>query len=237
MLQVRFSIRGLRPDTPSDTLSKHNGRSDTLSTSCQTSRRPRRRHASSQPRRRHYQEYQAIDNYRELRRARRLEIKILLQQIGAIQNSKEKDEDLKRPYKEVLKPLFTRRVIEFSAPSHRMPTNLKIYDGSTDPDVHITRFVRATNQGERETPVWCRMFQQTLDGPARGWFNRLPNGCIDSWTDLRERYAERSALRRKCSKDPTVVSKIIRRVNDTLPSFKERWTKEMSYIQGVPEVM
>ncbi|GJV33546.1 hypothetical protein Tco_1393946 [Tanacetum coccineum] len=268
---VRFSVRELRPDTPSDTLSKHNGRTDTLSTSCQASRQPRRchassqprrRHASSQPHRRHYQEYQAIDNCRELRHARRLEIKILLQQIDAIQtlikkhnkragtpitpirltfneeeNSKEKDEDLKRSYKEVLKSPFTRRIIEFSAPSHRMPTNLKIYDGSTDPDDHITRYVRAANQREWETLVWCRMFQQTLNGPVRGWFNRLPNGCIDSWTDLCERYAERFALRRKCSKDPTEVSKIIRRVNDTLPDFKERWTEEMSYIQGVPELM
>ncbi|GJR70549.1 hypothetical protein Tco_0016614 [Tanacetum coccineum] len=65
----------------------------------------------------------------------------------------------------------------------------------------------------------------------------MPNGCIDSWTDLRERFAERFSLRRKCSKDPTEVSKIIRRANETLPDFKERWTEEMSYIQGVPEVM
>nr|GEV66285.1 hypothetical protein [Tanacetum cinerariifolium] len=43
----------------------------------------------------------------------------------------------------------TRRIINLSAPSHRMPTNLKIYDGSTDPDDHITRFVGAANQGGR----------------------------------------------------------------------------------------
>ncbi|GKC47088.1 hypothetical protein Tco_1064810 [Tanacetum coccineum] len=34
----------------------------------------------------------------------------------------EGDEDLKKPYKEVLKSPFTRRIIEFSAPSLRMPT-------------------------------------------------------------------------------------------------------------------
>ncbi|GJZ41904.1 reverse transcriptase domain-containing protein [Tanacetum coccineum] len=33
------------------------------------------------------------------------------------------------------------------------------------------------------------------------------------------------------------VSKIIRRANETLPYFKEHWTKEISYIQRVPEVM
>nr|GEU74076.1 reverse transcriptase domain-containing protein [Tanacetum cinerariifolium] len=100
------------------------------------------------------------------------------------------DEDLKKPYKEVLKSLFTRRIIEFSAPSHRMPTNLKIYDGSIDPDDHITRFVGAAKQGEWEMP------------------------------------------RRKSSKDPTEVSKKVRKANETLPDFKERWTEEMGYIQG-----
>ncbi|GJU88669.1 reverse transcriptase domain-containing protein [Tanacetum coccineum] len=146
-------------------------------------------------------------------------------------------DDLKKPYKEVLESPFTRRIIEFSALSHRMPTNLRIYDGSTDPDDHISRFVRAANEGEWEMPVWCRMFQQTLDGPTRGWFDQMPNGCIDSWANLRERFIERFALRRRCSKDPTEVSKIVRRANETLPNFKERWTEEMGYIQGVPEVM
>ncbi|GKF64619.1 reverse transcriptase domain-containing protein, partial [Tanacetum coccineum] len=149
----------------------------------------------------------------------------------------EVDEDLRKPYKEVLRSPFTRRIIEFTALSHRMPTNLKIYDGSTDPDDHITCFVGAANQGEWEMPVWCRMFQQTLDGPTRGWFDRMPNGCIDGWADLRKKFMERFTLRRRCSKDPTDVSKIVRKSNETLSDFKERWTEEMGYIQGVPDVM
>ncbi|GJS98873.1 hypothetical protein Tco_0820043 [Tanacetum coccineum] len=151
--------------------------------------------------------------------------------------TEEVDEDLKNPYKEVLKSPFTRRIIEFLAPSYRMPANLKIYDGSTDPDDHITHFVGAANQGEWEMPVWCKMFQQTVDGPLRGWFDRIPNGCIDGWADLREKFTERFALSRRCSKDPTKVSKIVRRANETLPDFKERWTEEMGYIQGVLKMM
>ncbi|GJV01232.1 reverse transcriptase domain-containing protein [Tanacetum coccineum] len=76
-----------------------------------------------------------------------------------------------------------------------------------------------------------------LDGPTRGWFDRLPNSCIDNWADLREKFAKRFVLRRRCFKDPTEVSKIIQKANETLLDFKERWTYEMSYIQDVPEVM
>ncbi|GKF85762.1 hypothetical protein Tco_0253589, partial [Tanacetum coccineum] len=28
-------------------------------------------------------------------------------------------------------------------------------------------------------PVWCRMFQQTLYGKARAWFDKLPPGSIE----------------------------------------------------------
>ncbi|GJS94144.1 reverse transcriptase domain-containing protein [Tanacetum coccineum] len=149
----------------------------------------------------------------------------------------EEPEDLRKPYKEVLKSPFSRRIIKFSAPNHQTQTNLKIYDGSTDPDDHITRFMGAANQGEWEMPIRCRMFQQTLDGPARGWFDRLPNGCIDNWTDVREAFVERFALKRKCCKDPTEVSKIVKKANEIILDFKERWTKEMSYIPDVPIVM
>ncbi|GJT09009.1 hypothetical protein Tco_0843471 [Tanacetum coccineum] len=86
-----------------------------------------------------------------------------------------------------------------------------MYDGSTDLDDHITRFVRATNQREWQMPVWCRMFQQTLDGPDREWFNLLPNGCIEGWADLTEKFGERFAFNKK--------------------------TEEMNYIPDVLEVI
>nr|GEV77015.1 reverse transcriptase domain-containing protein [Tanacetum cinerariifolium] len=140
---------------------------------------------------------------------------------GPEEKNDEEPEELQKPYKEVLKSQFSRRIIEFLAPNHRTLTNLKIYDGSIDSDDYITRSVGATNQGEWEMHVWCKMFQQTLDGPARGWFDRMPNGCIDNWTDLREAFVERFALRRKCCKDPTKVSKIVRKANETLLDFKE----------------
>ena len=89
-------------------------------------------------------------------------------------------DDLRKHYKEMIKSLFTKRIIEFSAPKHKMPTNLKLYDGTTDPDDHINRFTGAGNHEEWPMPVWCRMFQQTLDGKARGWFKKLPSGSIDS---------------------------------------------------------
>ncbi|GJZ98446.1 hypothetical protein Tco_0670899 [Tanacetum coccineum] len=63
-------------------------------------------------------------------------------------------------------------------------------------------------------PVWCRMFQQTLDGKARAWFGML----------------------KACAKDPAEISKIVRKANESLPNFKERWVSESNTIPNVPDL-
>ncbi|GJV72758.1 reverse transcriptase domain-containing protein [Tanacetum coccineum] len=147
------------------------------------------------------------------------------------------DDDLRKPFKEALKTPLTRRIIEFAGPEYMMPTNIKLYDGTTDPEDHLGRFASAANSGEWPMPVWCRMFQQTLDGPARGWFERLPANSIDEWADMREAFATRYSVRRACFKEPHEITKIVRRANESLTAFKERWTVETGFIMGVPEVM
>ena len=82
--------------------------------------------------------------------------------------SKVSDEDLAKPFKEVSNSPLSRRILEFSGPDHKMPSHLKLYDGTTDPEDHLTRFSGAAMQGGWPMPVWCRMFQQALDGSARG---------------------------------------------------------------------
>nr|GEX28648.1 hypothetical protein [Tanacetum cinerariifolium] len=99
------------------------------------------------------------------------------------------DKNLKKPFKEARRTPFTCRIIEFVGLEYKMPNNIKLYDGTTDPKDHLNCFVGAANSGEWPIPVWCRMFQQTLDGSARGWFERLPYNSINEWAELREAFA------------------------------------------------
>ncbi|GJU51996.1 hypothetical protein Tco_1221551 [Tanacetum coccineum] len=94
------------------------------------------------------------------------------------------DADLKRPFKETAKTPLTRRIIEFAGPEFKLPTYIKLYDGMTDLEDHLSRFASAANSEEWHMPVWCQI-QQTLYGNARGWFERLPAGSIDEWKDGR----------------------------------------------------
>ena len=119
------------------------------------------------------------------------------------------DEELHKPYKESLRSPFTTRIVLYAGQKYTLPNTLKLYDGSTDPDDHLIRFARAGQQGEWPMPVWCRMFQQTLDGPAQGWFRCLDPGSIDSWEDLREQFVTRFSLRQRGLRDRTKINRII----------------------------
>nr|GEY75344.1 reverse transcriptase domain-containing protein [Tanacetum cinerariifolium] len=147
------------------------------------------------------------------------------------------DEDLKKPFKEARRTSLTRRIIEFAGPEYKMPTNIKLYDGTTDPEDHLSPFAGATNSGEWLMPVRCRMFQKTLDGSTRGWFERLPRDSINEWADLREAFTARYSVRRACFKKLHEITKIFRKANESSTAFKERWTMETGFIMDVSEVM
>nr|GEV56098.1 copia protein [Tanacetum cinerariifolium] len=117
------------------------------------------------------------------------------------------DVDLKRPFKEAVKTPLTRRIIEFAGPEFKMPANIKLYDGTTDLKDHLSRFSSAANSGEWPKPVWCRSSSQP---------------------DFQQR--EHASKTQQ-------ITKIVRKANETLVAFKERWIVETSFIMGVPEVM
>ncbi|GKC33404.1 hypothetical protein Tco_1040698 [Tanacetum coccineum] len=143
------------------------------------------------------------------------------------EKAKALDDDLRKPSREMLKSPLTGRIIEFSSPKHKMPSNVKIYDGTTDPDDHINRFTGARNQEGWLMQVWYRIFQRTLDDATMGWFDRLSAGCIDDSTELRKKSITRFATLRAFYKDLTKITKITWKVNESLPTFKGRRTTKL----------
>nr|GEV74394.1 reverse transcriptase domain-containing protein [Tanacetum cinerariifolium] len=110
-----------------------------------------------------------------------------VQDMGIAKGKEVMDEDLGKPFKEARRTTITCRIIEFAGPEYKMPDNIKLYDGTTDPEDHLSRFVSTANLVEWPMPVWCRMFQQTLDGSARGW--------LDDFIRFEEAYARTKLLK------------------------------------------
>ncbi|GJX47094.1 hypothetical protein Tco_0272284 [Tanacetum coccineum] len=64
------------------------------------------------------------------------------------------------------------------------------YDRSGDPEDHIKLFQSAAKTEGWEMPTWCHMFNSTVTGNARVWFDKLPKESIDSYEDLRTAFRE-----------------------------------------------
>nr|GEV78739.1 reverse transcriptase domain-containing protein [Tanacetum cinerariifolium] len=59
-------------------------------------------------------------------------------------------------------------------------------------------------------PTWCHMFNSTLTGNAKVWFDDLPKDSIDSYDDLKEAFLENYLHQKKCIKDLVEIHNIKR---------------------------
>nr|GEV06772.1 reverse transcriptase domain-containing protein [Tanacetum cinerariifolium] len=148
-----------------------------------------------------------------------------VQDLGIAKGKEVMDEDLGKPFKEARRTPLTRRIIELAGPEYKMSANIKLYDGTTDPEDHLSRFASAANSGEWPMPVWCRMFQQTLDGSAKGWFERLPYDIINEWADVREAFAARYSVIRACVSEVMKISSFMDAVKS--PELAKRFSNKV----------
>ncbi|GJS31819.1 reverse transcriptase domain-containing protein [Tanacetum coccineum] len=86
-------------------------------------------------------------------------------------------------------------------------------------------------------PTWCHMFNSTLTGNARVWFDKLPKESIDSYEDLRTTFRENYLQQTKHIKDPVEIHHIKKRDGEFTKDFMERSMDEMyrmitSFLQG-----
>nr|GEX43440.1 reverse transcriptase domain-containing protein [Tanacetum cinerariifolium] len=82
------------------------------------------------------------------------------------QKSSMKD-DLSQPWVCEETDPFTPRIHYLDFPKTRMPSHIKTYDGSEDPEDHLKIFQAAAKTERWAMPTWCHMFNSTLTGNAR----------------------------------------------------------------------
>ncbi|GJS04064.1 reverse transcriptase domain-containing protein [Tanacetum coccineum] len=133
---------------------------------------------------------------------------------------------------------FTPRIRNFkSSRKTRMPNNVKTYDRTGDPEDHV-KFFQAVTQVERwAMPTWCHMFNSTLIGAARVWFDELPPESIDGYKDLKAAFLAYFKQQKKYVKDPVEIHHIKQRDGKTIEEFMERFKVETGRMKGAPECM
>nr|GEV94474.1 reverse transcriptase domain-containing protein [Tanacetum cinerariifolium] len=131
---------------------------------------------------------------------------------------------------------FTPRICNFkSLRKTRMPNNVKTYDGTGDPKDHLKIF-QAVAQVERwAMPTWCHMFNSTLIGAVRVWFDELPPESIDGYKGLKAAFLAYFMQQKKYVKDPVEIHNIKQRDGETIEEFIERFKIETGRMKGAPE--
>ncbi|GKD74709.1 hypothetical protein Tco_1332991, partial [Tanacetum coccineum] len=107
--------------------------------------------------------------------------------------------------------LFTPRICYFDLPKRtRMPSHVKTFDESEDPEDHLKIFQAAEKVERWAMLTWCHMFNSTLTGSAR---------------------------QKKCIKDPVEIHHIKQRERESMEDFVRRFKIENRDVKGAPKVM
>ncbi|GJZ72595.1 reverse transcriptase domain-containing protein [Tanacetum coccineum] len=93
----------------------------------------------------------------------------------------------------------------------------------------------ATKTERWDMPTWCHMFNSTLAGNARVWFDDLPPESIDSYDDLKKAFLENYLQQKKCIKDPIEIHNIKQREGESTEDFVKRYKLESRDVKGAPE--
>ncbi|GJS62345.1 reverse transcriptase domain-containing protein [Tanacetum coccineum] len=147
------------------------------------------------------------------------------------------EDDLSQPWVCEETGPFTPRIRYFDFPKTRMPSHIKTYDGSEDPEDHLKIFQSAAKTERWAMPIWCHMFNSSLTGNARVWFDDLPKESIDSYADLKKAFLENYLQQKKCIKDPVEIHNIRQRDGESTEEFVRIYKLECRDVKGALECM
>ncbi|GKC38808.1 reverse transcriptase domain-containing protein [Tanacetum coccineum] len=115
--------------------------------------------------------------------------------------------------------------------------HIKTYNGSEDSEDRLKIFQAAAKTKRWAMPTWCHMFNSTLTGNTRVWFDDLPHEYIDSYDDLKKAFLENYLQQKKCIKDPVEIHNIKLRDGESTEEFVRRYKLECRNVKGAPECM
>ncbi|RYR47521.1 hypothetical protein Ahy_A07g033452 [Arachis hypogaea] len=130
---------------------------------------------------------------------------------------------------------FTERILRAKLPKgFDKPTDMK-YDGTKDPQEHLTAFEARMNLEGAADAVRCRAFPVTLAGPAIKWFNALPNGSIASFHDITRKFMAQFTTRITKAKHPIILLGVTQKQEEFTRKYLDRFNDECLTVDGLTD--
>ncbi|GKB84857.1 reverse transcriptase domain-containing protein [Tanacetum coccineum] len=112
---------------------------------------------------------------------------------------------------------------------------VKIAKGDTESQNQIAK--AAAKVKRWAMPTWGHMFNSTLTGSARVWFDDLPPESIDNYDDLKKTFLANFLQQKKCNKDPVEIHHIKQREGESTKDYVQRFKAESRHVKGALECM
>nr|GEW92350.1 reverse transcriptase domain-containing protein [Tanacetum cinerariifolium] len=104
--------------------------------------------------------------------------------------------------------------------------------GIDDPEDHLKIFQAAVKVERWAMPTWCHMFNSTLTGTTRVWFDDLPLESVDSYDYLKKAFLANFLQKKKCIKDLVEIHHIKQREGESIEYFVQRFKAESRHVKG-----
>ncbi|XP_015932109.1 uncharacterized protein LOC107458416 [Arachis duranensis] len=130
---------------------------------------------------------------------------------------------------------FHRSILKVRLPKHfDRPTDIR-YDGTQDPQEHLTTFEARMNLEGVGDEVRCRTFPVTLAGPAIRWSNSLPQGSVAGFSDISHAFLAQFTTRIAKAKHPINLLGMTQRTGEPTRKYLDRFNDECLEIEGLTD--
>ncbi|GFZ08777.1 hypothetical protein Acr_20g0005850 [Actinidia rufa] len=129
-------------------------------------------------------------------------------------------------------PPFTERVLGARISSKfKLPTQLGIYEGKTDPMDHLDSYKSLMSLKGYSDEIMCKAFSATLKGPARSWFRKLSPGTIDSFGELSRLFVANFMSCKNRQKNASHLFTVHQKETESLKDFVKRFNQAILEVE------
>ncbi|CAL1383130.1 unnamed protein product [Linum trigynum] len=104
-----------------------------------------------------------------------------------------------------------------------MPPALPTYNGTTDPEDHVSTFCLRMQLQTNSNAALCRTFPSTFSGIFLDWYNRLPNRIIRSFEEFILLFTTKFASQKRRPLHLKALVDLRQKDGESLRSFYARW--------------
>ncbi|XP_019252749.1 PREDICTED: uncharacterized protein LOC109231544 [Nicotiana attenuata] len=111
----------------------------------------------------------------------------------------------------------------------KMPPYLKIYDGTMDPEDHVTHYVTAVKGNdlakEQVSSILLKKFGEALTGGALTWYSQLPARSIETFEEMADKFVTVHAWAKKAEARVNDIFAIKQSPGEALRDFLARFNR------------